>query len=84
MSLGFVLSVYGMREEDIPQFIYTEAIITRLNRSNIHGLEYLQRDEDIRQFLTDLFALVVDPNKKSAMVGGGAHPEGSPIVPAYR
>ena len=65
--VGFVLSVYGMREEDIPQFIYTEAIITRLNRSNIHGLEYLQRDEDIRHFLTDLFSLVIDPDKKSAM-----------------
>ena len=79
--VGFVLSVYGMREEDIPQFIYTEAIITRLNRSNIHGLEYLQRDEDIRQFLTDLFALVVDPDKKSAMEEAGHIPKGLQSYP---
>ena len=79
--VGFVLSVYGMREEDIPQFIYTEAIITRLNRSNIHGLEYLQRDEDIRQFLTDLFALVVDPDKKSAMEEADRIPKGLQSYP---
>ena len=79
--VGFVLSVYGMREEDIPQFISTEAIITRLNRSNIHGLEYLQRDEDIRQFLTDLFALVIDPEKKAVMEDAGHIPKGLQSYP---
>ena len=79
--VGFVLSVFGMREEDIPEFIYTEAIITRLNRSNIHGLEYLQRDEDIRQFLADLFALVIDPKKKAAMEQAGLIAEGLESYP---
>lgn len=79
--VGFVLSVFGMREETIPEFIYTEAIITRLNRSNIHGLEYLQRDEDIRQFLTDLFALVIDPKMKSAMEEAGRIAKGLESYP---
>ena len=79
--VGFVLSVYGMREEDIPQFIYTEAIITRLNRSNIHVLEYMQRDEDIRQFLTDLLALVIDPKRKAEMEEAGRIAKGLESYP---
>ena len=80
-AVGFILSVFAMREEDIPQFIYTEAIITRLNRSNIHSLEYLQRDDDIRQFLTDLFALVIDDGKRKALEQQGRIPTGLQAYP---
>ena len=65
--VGFILSIYTMREEDIPDFIFTEAITTRLNKSNIHRLEYLQRDDDVRQFLADLFDLVIDEDKRKAL-----------------
>lgn len=79
--IGFVLSVFAMREEDIPEFIYRPAITTRLNLSNIHGLEYLQRDEDIRQFLTELFALVVDPEKRKALEEASRIPKGLESYP---
>ena len=65
--VGFILSIFTMREEDIPDFIFTEAITTRLNKSNIHRLEYLQRDDDVRQFLADLFDLVIDEDKRKAL-----------------
>lgn len=73
-AIGFILSIFTTREEDIPDFIFSEAIVTRLNRSNIHRLELL-RDEDIRQFLTDLFALVIDPEKRSVMEKDGRIPK---------
>ena len=79
--VGFILSIYAMREDSIPEFIFTEAITTRLNKSNIHSLEYLNRGEDVRQFLTDLFALVVDDDKKQAMEVQGRIPEGLATYP---
>ena len=63
--VGFILSVYAMSEEEIPDFIYTEDIVNRLNRANIHPIEYLAGADDVRIFLEDLFKLVIDDDKKS-------------------
>lgn len=62
--IGFIVSIYAMQEEDIPDFVFEEDIKTRLNKANIHHLEYLAHDDDVRQFLRDLFALVIDDGKK--------------------
>ena len=62
--VGFIVSIYAMQEEDIPDFVFREDIKTRLNKANIHHLEYLARDDDVRQFLKDLFKLVIDEEKK--------------------
>ena len=67
------MSIYAMLEEEIPQFIFREDITTRLNKANIHHLEYLVED-DVRQFLKDLFALVIDANKKEEMENQGQIP----------
>lgn len=61
--IGFIVSIYAMHEESIPEFVFREDIKTRLNRSNIHRLEYLAQD-DARHFLKDLFSLVIDDEKK--------------------
>ena len=62
--LGFIVSIFTVGEDDIPDFIYTQDIVTRLNKANIHALEYLAHDDDVRQFLKDLLALVIDDEKK--------------------
>ena len=64
--VGFIVSIFTVGEEEIPDFIYTQDIVTRLNRANIHPLEYLAHDDDVRQFLKDLFALVIDDQKRKA------------------
>ena len=64
--VGFIVSIYTISEDDIPDFIYAQDIVTRLNKANIHPLEYLAHDDDVRQFLKDLFALVVDDEKRKA------------------
>ena len=79
--VGFILSVFCMREQDFPEFIYREDIISRLNRSNIHQLEYLKHDDDIRCFLSELFALVVDPQKKASMEAEGLIPSNVEFYP---
>ena len=62
--VGFIVSIYAMQEEEIPDFVFREDIKTRLNKANIHHLEYLAHNDDVRQFLKDLFALVIDEDKK--------------------
>ena len=64
--VGFIVSIYGMNEAEIPEFIFRPDIRTRLNEVNIHHLEYLANDDDVKQFLKDLFALVIDKDKKKA------------------
>ena len=61
--VGFIASIYAMRDEDIPQFVNRPDIKTRLNRANFHSLDYLN-EVDARKFLKDLFALVIDDEKK--------------------
>ena len=78
--IGFIVSIYAMREEDIPEFVFREAITTRLNRSNIHRLECLAQD-DVRQFLKDLFALVIDDDKKKEKEKQGLIPSGLEYYP---
>ena len=63
--VGFIVSIYAMQEEDIPDFVFREDIKTRLNKANIHHLEYLAHDDDVREFLKDLFSLVIDEGKKA-------------------
>ena len=53
--VGFIVSIYAMQEEDIPDFVFREDIKTRLNKANIHHLEYLAHDDDVRQFLKRSF-----------------------------
>lgn len=79
--IGFIVSIYTVGEEDIPEFIYTEDIITRLNRTNIHALEYLAHDDDVRQFLKDLFALVIDNDKKKEKEKNGQVQSGLKFYP---
>ena len=62
--VGFIVSIYAMQEDEIPAFVFREDIKTRLNKANIHHLEYLAHDDDVRKFVTDLFALVIDEEKK--------------------
>ena len=62
--VGFIVSIYAMHEQDIPDFVFREDIRTRLNMANIHHLGYLSHEDDVRQFLTDLFELVIDKDKK--------------------
>ncbi len=62
--VGFIVSIYALQEDEIPDFVFTEDIQTRLNKANIHHLEYLAHDDDVRQFLKDLLALVIDETKR--------------------
>lgn len=62
--VGFIVSIYAMQEEEIPDFVYREDIKTRLNQANIHPIDYLAHDDDIQQFLKDFFSLVIDENKR--------------------
>ena len=78
--VGFIISIYAMREEDIPEFVFREDVITRLNRENIHSLEYLAED-GIRQFLKELFSLVVDEEKKKKKEEGGQIPKNLEYYP---
>lgn len=61
--VGFIVSIFAMREEEIPEFVFEADIKTRLNKANIHSLDYLN-ESDTRKFLKDLFALVIDDEKK--------------------
>ena len=79
--VGFIVSIYAMQEEEIPDFVFREDIKTRLNRANIHHLEYLAHDDDVRQFVKDLIALVVDKGKKSEREKQGNIPEGLEYYP---
>ena len=79
--VGFIVSIYTVSEDDIPDFIYTQDIVTRLNKANIHPLEYLAHDDDVRQFLNDLFTLVIDQKKKKAKEEQGQIPSGLEYYP---
>jgi len=79
--IGFIVSIYTMSENDIPEFIYTEDILTRLNKSNIHYLEYLAHEDDVRQFVKDLFELIIDENKKKEKEKNGQVPSGLEYFP---
>lgn len=80
-TVGFIVSIYAMQEEDIPQWIFEEDIKTRLNKANIHELKYLAHDDDVRIFLKDLFALVIDEHKKEERVKQGHIPQGLEYYP---
>tara|TARA_R110000782_G_scaffold47620_1_gene104622 strand:+ start:8271 stop:9446 length:1176 start_codon:yes stop_codon:yes gene_type:complete len=79
--VGFIVSIYAMQEEDIPDFVFREDFKTRLNKANIHHLEYLAHDDDVRQFLNDLFELVVDDDKKKEREKEGKIPNGMKYFP---
>ncbi len=79
--LGFIVSIFTIGEEDIPDFIYSQDIVTRLNKANIHPLEYLAHDDDVRQFLKDLLALVIDDEKKKEKEKKGQVPSGLEYYP---
>ena len=79
--IGFILSIFTVGEDDIPEFIYTQDIITRLNKANIHALEYLAHDDDVRQFLKDLFALVIDVDRKKEKENNEQVPSGLEYYP---
>ena len=79
--VGFIVSIYAMREEEIPDFVFREDIKTRLNKANIHDLEYLAHDDDVRQFLKDLFELVIDDDKKQEREKQGQIPSGMKYFP---
>ena len=78
---GFIVSIYAMQEEGIPEFVFREDIKTRLNRANIHHLDYLAGDDDVRQFLRDLFTLVIDDDKKKEKEGQEQIPSGLEYYP---
>ena len=79
--VGFIVSIYAMQEDDIPDFVFREDIKTRLNKANIHHLEYLAHDDDVRQFLKDLFALIIDDDKKKDKEKQGTIPSGLEYYP---
>jgi len=79
--IGFIVSIHAMKEDDIPEFMYTEDIKTRLNLANIHQLEYYNDADDVKQFLKDLFKLVVDEEKKAAKEQAGVIPHGMQHYP---
>ena len=79
--VGFIVSIFTVGEDEIPEFIYTRDIITRLNMANVHALEYLAHDDDVRQFLKDLFELVVDDKKKSEKEAQGKIPANLEFYP---
>ena len=79
--VGFIISIFTVSEDEIPEFIYTQDIVTRLNQANIHHLEYLAHEDDVRQFLKDLFALVIDDEKKKAKEEQGQIPKALEYYP---
>ena len=79
--VGFIVSIYAMQEEEIPDFVFQEDIKTRLNKANIHPLEYLAHEEDVRKFLNDLFTLVIDENKKQERQKMGQIPKNLQYYP---
>ena len=79
--VGFIVSIYTVGEEYIPEFIYQEDIVTRLNKANIHHLEYIAHDDDVRQFLKDLFDLVIDGDKKEEKEKQGQIPSSMEYYP---
>ena len=79
--VGFIVSIYAMQEDEIPDFIIRPDIKTRLNQANIHHLEYLAHNDDVRQFLEDLFALVIDEGKRKVREEKGQIPAGLKYYP---
>lgn len=79
--IGFIVSIYAMQEEEIPDFVFREDIQTRLNKANIHRLEYLAHDEDVRRFLKDLLALVIDDERRKEREERGQIPGGMEYFP---
>jgi hypothetical protein len=75
-ALGFVVSIFAGAENQIPDFVFRPDIINRINRNNIHLLNYLQEPNEVEQFLRDLFDLMVDPAKKQAAEASGEIPPG--------
>ena len=49
--------------------------------ANVHALEYLAHDDDVRQFLKDLFELVVDDEKKNEKEAQGKIPANLEFYP---
>ena len=80
--VGFIVSIFAMQEDNIPEFVFRPDIKNRLNMANIHHLEYLAHDDDVRQFLTDLFALVIDRDKLKEKEDQGRIPRGPRALPA--
>lgn len=79
--VGIIVSIFTVSEDDIPDFIFTQDIVTRLNKANIHPLEYIAHEDDVQQFLIDLFALVIDDNKKEEKEKQGLIPSGLEYYP---
>lgn len=79
--VGFIVSIYAQREEDIPDFVFQHDIKTRLNEANIHHLDYFADEADVRQFLNDLFSLVIDEEKKQEKQKLGQIPDGLKYYP---
>ncbi len=79
--VGFIVSIYAMQEDEIPDFVFTEDIKTRLNKANIHDLKYLAHEDDVRVFLKDLFELVIDKDKKKEKENQGQVPNGLEYYP---
>jgi len=79
--IGFIVSIFAVSEDDIPDFVFTQDIVTRLNKANIHYLEYLAHEDDVRRFLKDLFELVIDGDKKKEKEKSGRVPCGLEYYP---
>ena len=63
--VGFIVSFFAIGEADFPEMICTEDIFSRLNQANIHELSYLTNESDVRQFLRELFELIIDKSKQN-------------------
>lgn len=80
-TVGFIVSTYAAKDDDIPDFIFESDIRTRIGGHNIHELQYFQDPKDVETFLRDLMALVIDREKLRAKVQAGKVPEALKLYP---
>ena len=80
-TIGFVVSTYAAKEDDIPDFIFESDIRTRIGGHNIHELQYFQDPKDVETFLRDLMELVIDREKVQSKVEAGDVPTALKLYP---
>jgi hypothetical protein len=79
--VGFIVSIFAGSEEQIPQFVFRPDIVSRIGGAHVHHLNYFQQDQDVEQFILDLFALVIDAQKRGDAEKAGSIPSGLKFYP---
>lgn len=62
-TVGFIMTMAGSREDDLPTYILGEETIGRIGKDKIKKLPFLSHVDDIKGFILDLLDSFIDKDK---------------------